>query len=98
MALVVFLAVGLWLLGAALGSPKRMRWVMIGFLLLGVVALHLGLPDGHPLRMSTAESAAPRRGAGGALLHCHWSYSIFFTDILGILHCPAKVRATVREM
>ena len=65
MALVVFLAVGLWLLGAALGSPKRMRWVMIGFLWLAVVALNLGLPDGHPLRMSTAESAAPWLLLGG---------------------------------
>jgi len=58
MLLVLIMAVVLWGVGAMLKTPKRLRWGMIGMLWLGVVLLHLILPDGHPLRMATGESAA----------------------------------------
>ena len=58
MVLVLIMAAGLWGLGALMGTPHRLRWVMIGVLWLGVIGLHLALPAGHALRMATGESAA----------------------------------------
>ena len=66
MALVLILGIGLWVLGAVMGTPHRLRWAMIGFLWLAVVGLHLALPDGHALRMATGESAALWLMLGGA--------------------------------
>lgn len=73
MALVVIMAAALWGVGMAMGTPRRMRWAMIGFLWLGVVLLHLVLPAGNPLRLATGESAAPwlLLGGGTALV---WVY------------------------
>jgi molybdopterin/thiamine biosynthesis adenylyltransferase len=59
MVLILLLCAGLWGLGMALGAPKSMRWGMIGIVLLAVVALHLILPDGNPLRLATGETATP---------------------------------------
>ncbi|TCP59820.1 molybdopterin/thiamine biosynthesis adenylyltransferase [Rhodovulum bhavnagarense] len=50
MTLVVALAAGLWGLGALMRVPRRARWAMIAALYLGVLALHLVLPEGHVLR------------------------------------------------
>ena len=58
MLLVLVMAAALWGVGAMLGTPRALRWRMIGFLWLGVVALHLILPAGHPLRLATGESVA----------------------------------------
>jgi len=58
MALVLFIAAGLWGLGMALRTPKPVRWAMIGLLWLAVIGLHLLLPEGHGMRMATGESAA----------------------------------------
>ncbi|WP_052033171.1 HesA/MoeB/ThiF family protein [Sulfitobacter donghicola] len=38
--------------------PRKIRWIMIGILLLAVVIAHLVLPDGHPLRTATGHSEA----------------------------------------
>ncbi|WP_135504038.1 HesA/MoeB/ThiF family protein [Roseovarius aestuariivivens] len=65
MLLVLVLAAALWGLGALMGTPRRMRWTMIGVLWLGVVLLHLILPVGHPLRLATGEAAAPWLLLGG---------------------------------
>lgn len=66
MLLVLGLAVALWVLGAAMGTPRSLRWGMIGMLWLGVVVLHLILPAGNPLRLATGESAALWLLLGGA--------------------------------
>lgn len=58
MLLVLVMAAALWGIGALMGAPRRLRWSMIVVLWLAVVALHLLLPDGHPLRMATGESPA----------------------------------------
>ena len=58
MLLVLGLAAALWGVGAAMGTPRSLRWGMIGLLWLAVVLLHLLLPAGHALRMATGESAA----------------------------------------
>ena len=67
MLLVLVMAAALWGVGAAMGTPKSLRWGMIGFLWLGVVILHLLLPEGHSLRMATGESAALWLMLGGAV-------------------------------
>ncbi|MRU15194.1 HesA/MoeB/ThiF family protein [Roseovarius sp. A21] len=58
MFLVFVMAAVLWGMGALLNAPRRLRWGMIGMLWVGVVLLHLLLPDGHPLRLATGESPA----------------------------------------
>lgn len=65
MAFVLLLAAGLWGLGALLGTPRRVRWTMIGMLWVGVVLLHLVLPAQSPLRLATGGSAAPWLLLGG---------------------------------
>ncbi len=65
MLLVLFLAAVLWGIGMMMGTPHRLRWSMIGFLWVGVVVLHLALPDGHPLRVATGQQAAPWLLLGG---------------------------------
>ncbi len=66
MALVLIMAAALWGIGVLMGTPQRLRWVMIGILWLAVVGLHLALPDGHALRMATGESASLWLLLGGA--------------------------------
>jgi molybdopterin/thiamine biosynthesis adenylyltransferase len=65
MALVFIMAAVLWGIGAFMGTPRRMRWVMIAFLWVGVVVIHLTLPATAPLRLSTGGSAAPWLLLGG---------------------------------
>ncbi|MDP5335223.1 MAG: molybdopterin-synthase adenylyltransferase MoeB [Paracoccaceae bacterium] len=65
MALVLVMAGVLWGIGAFMGTPRRMRWIMIAFLWVGVVVIHLTLPDNAPLRLSTGGSAAPWLLLGG---------------------------------
>ena len=72
--LVFVLAAVIWGMGAIMGTPRPARWIMIGLLLVAVVAGHLVLPDGHPLRAATGGSAAIWlivTGIGGLV----WLYS-----------------------
>ncbi len=57
MAVVLAIAAALWGLGRLLKAPVAARFMMIGLLYVAVVALHVALPDGHPLRESTGGSA-----------------------------------------
>ncbi len=58
MLLVLALAAVLWGVGHLMGAPRAVRLNMIGLLYVAVLALHVALPAGHPLRMATGESAA----------------------------------------
>lgn len=58
MVLVLILAGVLWGVGMAAGAPQRARWYMIGLLYVGVLALQIILPGGHPLREATGGDAA----------------------------------------
>ncbi len=58
MLLVLGLVAILWGVGAMMGAPRKTRLTMIAILYVAVLTLHLALPDGHPLRASTGESAA----------------------------------------
>lgn len=66
MLLVLAMAGTLWGIGAMMKTPTQVRWIMIGLLWVGVVALHVILPVGHPLRLATGEQAAPWVLLGGA--------------------------------
>ncbi|MGV8952647.1 MAG: HesA/MoeB/ThiF family protein [Cypionkella sp.] len=57
MMLVFGLALALWLLGWAMGTPQRLRWGMIGALWLGVVLANLVLPEGNGVRVATGGDA-----------------------------------------
>lgn len=67
MLLVGVMAAVLWGIGAAMGTPRRLRWGMIAGLWALVVLTHLVLPASHPLRMATGESAALWLMVGGAV-------------------------------
>ncbi|GAB4287344.1 MAG: HesA/MoeB/ThiF family protein [Roseovarius sp.] len=66
MVLVLVMAAVLWGIGAAMGTPRRLRWGMIAGLWAAVVLAHLVLPEGHPVRLATGESAALWLILGGA--------------------------------
>ncbi len=57
--LVLVAALAIWVIGAAMGTERRARWLMIGLLLVAAIAVQLVLPDGHPFRGATGGSAAP---------------------------------------
>ncbi|MBC7674480.1 MAG: HesA/MoeB/ThiF family protein [Rhodoferax sp.] len=57
MIVVLALAAGLWGFGALFGASRQARLGMIFGLWAGVIGLHLGLPEGHPLRMATGQDA-----------------------------------------
>jgi molybdopterin/thiamine biosynthesis adenylyltransferase len=58
------LAAALWGLGWALNVPKSLRWAGIAALWLGVVAVHLTLPEGAGLRISLGGDAKTWAAAG----------------------------------
>lgn len=53
MFIVFVMAAVMWGIGAAMGAPRAARLNMIGLLFVGVLAIHILLPDGHPLREAT---------------------------------------------
>lgn len=58
MFLVFALAAVLWGVGYASGASRQARTVTLAVLFGSVLALHLVLPDGHPLRLATGEDPA----------------------------------------
>ena len=58
MIVVFSMAATIWGIGAAMRTPFQARWIMLGLLFVAVLALHVVLPDGHPLREGTGGSAA----------------------------------------
>lgn len=58
MILIGTMMAALWGIGWATGAPRRARLNMAVVLMVAVIALHLVLPDGHPLRENTGGDAA----------------------------------------
>lgn len=65
MLYVLALAAAIVLLGRVTGAPWSARFYMLGLLYVAVVAAHLVLPDGHPLREATGGGPAPWLILGG---------------------------------
>ncbi|WP_108813817.1 HesA/MoeB/ThiF family protein [Loktanella sp. Alg231-35] len=57
MIMVGAMAAVLWIIGVVMKVPNAVRWNMMVILLVGVMLLHVILPDGHPLRMATGGDA-----------------------------------------
>lgn len=57
MIMVGAMAAALWGIGIVMRAPHAARWTMIALLLVAVMALHVILPDGHPLRAATGGDA-----------------------------------------
>ncbi len=68
MFLVLGLAAALWGLGALLKVPVQARLQVLGLLYVAVLALHVALPFGHPLREATGQSAALWLLIGGGVV------------------------------
>ena len=58
MLLVFTMAAVLWGIGWAMKMPVKARMILIGLLYVAVLAVHVILPDLHPLRQATGGSAA----------------------------------------
>ena len=57
MIMVGSMAASLWVIGWLMKVPFAVRWNMTAILLVGVMIVHVILPDGHPLRMATGGDA-----------------------------------------
>ena len=74
MALVLVLAAALWGFGALIKAPVNARLLMIALLYVGVLALQVAMPPGHPLREATGGSAGEWLVLGG-LAAVVWGYA-----------------------
>ena len=68
MILVFAIGLMLWGFGAAMKVPARARWNLIGLLYVGVLALHVALPLGYPVRVATGERPEGWLILGGIVL------------------------------
>ncbi len=68
MLLVLILMAALYGLGLWMGASRGARWSMVALVYGAVLLVHLILPDGHPLRVSTGESPALWLMLGGAVV------------------------------
>lgn len=84
MILVLAMAGALWAVGAVMKAPVRLRLGMILALWLGVVGLHLLLPDGHPLRLSTGGEARVWLAFGAVA-----GIALFYRALVGRLRAKA---------
>lgn len=74
MALVMGLALALWMVGYSLGAPIRARLMMIGLLYVGVLLIHVAMPEGSSLRQSVGGSLGEWLVLGGSV-GIVWAYS-----------------------
>ena len=65
---VALAAAVIWGIGAAMGTPHRQRWTLLGLLYVAVLLAHLVFPAQHPLRLATGETAAPWLMLGGLVV------------------------------
>ncbi|MEM8592177.1 MAG: HesA/MoeB/ThiF family protein, partial [Pseudomonadota bacterium] len=88
MFVVFSMAATIWGVGMAMRTPLQARWLMLGLLFVGVLAIHVVLPDGHPLRQGTGGSAGLWLviAGGGAVIF------VYFRLLAGL-----RARATPKE-
>ncbi|TNC72999.1 HesA/MoeB/ThiF family protein [Rubellimicrobium roseum] len=89
MIVVGAMMAAIWGMGWAMGAPRQARLLMLGLLLTAVVALHVVLPDGHPLREATG-----REPAFWVLLVVLVALAWGYTQLLGRVRAEATRRQT----
>ncbi|WP_210527972.1 HesA/MoeB/ThiF family protein [Rubellimicrobium arenae] len=87
MILVGAMAAAIWIAGVVMGVPRQARLMMVGLLLTGVLALHVVLPDGHPLREATG-----REPGFWLLLVAAVAVAWGYSQVLGRVRAEAKRR------
>ncbi|KAJ55076.1 molybdopterin biosynthesis protein [Actibacterium mucosum KCTC 23349] len=85
MMIVFVLAAGLWGLGHLMGTPMRLRWVMIGVLYLAVLVVHAVLPDDNTLRVSIGGNLAGWLVFGAIVV-----LIVGYRRLLGLLRTKAR--------
>lgn len=97
MTLVFGLALALWGLGWAMGTPKRLRWGMVAALWLAVVLAAWLLPQGHGLRTSLGADARGWLVLGGVValgLGYRWGLSRLKSQaVVEVVDKPGAFRA-----
>ena len=79
---VVILALLFWSWALyKLGAPQKYIWAMVGVVFAAIIAVHLLLPDGHPVRMALGETLMP------------WAIT---AGLVAILYGYARLLATIR--
>lgn len=96
MALVLVIAAALWAFGAAIKAPLNARLLMIGLLYVGVLAIQIAMPDGHPLREATGGSAGEWLVLGG-LGAIVWAYAKGLTNLRKRVRPENKPQEPVRS-
>lgn len=96
MVLVLALALALWGLGVAIKAPVNARLLMIGLLYVGVLAVQVAMPAGHPLREATGGSAGEWLVLGGLALLV-WIYSKGLTRLRKSARPKTKGAETRRD-
>ena len=96
MVLVLALAAALWGFGAAIKAPVNARLLMVGLLYLGVLAVQIAMPEGHPLREMTGGSAGEWLVLGGLGLAV-WAYAKGLTSLKKHVRPENKPRQSVRS-
>ncbi|MEL6685514.1 MAG: molybdopterin-synthase adenylyltransferase MoeB [Pseudomonadota bacterium] len=89
MIMVGTMAITLWVIGWLMKVPYAVRWNMMAILLVGVMMVHVVLPDGHPLRLATGGDArlwAIFFGFGVLV----WLYSKFLGGLKARVKQPAE--------
>ena len=83
---VLIIAAAIWFGGGFMGAPRSLRLGLLGVLFAALIALHLTLAQGHPLRLATGGSAAPWLLLAGACV-------LFGLYRAGLRQLRAKVAA-----
>ncbi|MEO0863913.1 MAG: molybdopterin-synthase adenylyltransferase MoeB [Pseudomonadota bacterium] len=96
MLFVFVIAGAIWGIGAAMKTPVRARWLLIGLLYVLVLAVQVALPAGHPLRMMTGESPALWLILGGFALLV-WGYRILLGRLRGRVQAGEAAEAPVQQ-
>ncbi len=65
MSLVLLFGAAIWFGGGWLGAPRKLRFMLLGVLVVAVLGIQLAFPQAHPLRIATGGSAAPWLILGG---------------------------------
>ncbi len=96
MAIVFAIGIALWVFGAAIKAPVNARLIMIGLLYVGVLALQIAMPDGHPVREATGGSAGEWLVIGGlgALV---WGYAKGLTRLKKHVRPENKPKPEARD-